>query len=67
VRASSGGCGSCAGRGSRRCSAGKSNGLCALDGWRSIASNAITCSGTARRLASVFVHVSRPLVNERRT
>jgi hypothetical protein len=29
-----------------------------LDGWRSMASNAIACSGTARRLASVFVHLS---------
>jgi hypothetical protein len=46
---------------------GKSSGLCGFDSWRSIASSAIRCSGTARRLASVFVHFSRPFVNERRT
>jgi hypothetical protein len=33
----------------------------ALGGWLSIASSAIACSGTARRLASVFVHFDRPL------
>jgi hypothetical protein len=40
---------------------------CPLDRWRSIASSAIVCSGTARRLASVFGHFSRPFVNERWT
>lgn len=41
--------------------------LCRLDGCCAIASSAIVCSGTARRLASVFGHFKRPFVNERWT
>jgi hypothetical protein len=46
---------------------GESSVSCGPGGWRSIASSAIACSGTARRLASVFVHFNRPFVNARRT
>ncbi len=67
VPAFSGGRGSCGGRGSRpprrETAAGCSDWAA---GVRSH-SSAIACSGTARRLASVLVHFSRPFVNEWRT
>jgi hypothetical protein len=64
VRASSGGRGSCAGRGSRPARRGTGAGCVDVAAGRSIASSAIACSGTARRLASVFVHF-KPALGER--